>query len=210
MHVNILIDRSGSMSSLWAEAIGSVNAYVKELKGKVHIRVVTFDDSSYDVIRDCSKKAFKPIGSEESSPRGLTPLYDSVAKLVTQAEIDNDEKTVVVVMTDGHENASKEWNKNSIKAKLASIEKRGWATVFLGANFDAVETVSSSLGVSAAYTANFAKGNMTRGMSSLAEKTMAYSSAEAGSLAAATAMMYSNAEKADLNKSSDNSPPKSV
>ncbi len=190
------------MQSLWNEAIAGVNTYVAGLKGKTKVYIAAFDSGSYDVLRDTTKKEYTPIGANEVSPRGTTPLYDSTAKLISHAEIANDEKTVLVIMTDGFENASQEFRgkegQSAIKAKLATIEKRGWATVFLGANFDQVEGISAGLGVSTANTANFAKGNIMRGMESLSAKTMLYASAAVGSMDAMTAMNYTSEEKADL------------
>lgn len=177
MNIYILLDRSGSMGSLWDEAINSINAYVANLgkRGKVHFAV--FDNVGYDVVRDCKIKDWTDVTQEEVSPRGGTPLYDACARIMSKAEEDKAKKTMLVVMTDGWENASQEVTQQQIKDRVKSWEDKKWEVVFLGANFDSVETVSGSVGVALNKTMNYGKGNFVRGMNSLAASTMAYATA---------------------------------
>lgn len=176
MNVYILLDRSGSMSTLWNEAIGSINGYVQTLKKTDKVHFAVFDSISHDVLRDTKVKEWKDVTSDEVQPRASTPLYDSVGKIMTVAETDKAKKTVLVVMTDGYENASKEHNQASIKAKVKEFEDKKWEVLFLGANFDAVETVSGSVGVASAKTMNIAAGNMRGMMDTLSMYTTAYAS----------------------------------
>ena len=53
MNVYILLDRSGSMASLWEEALGSINGYVSKLPKKTKVHMATFDSVSHDIIRVC-------------------------------------------------------------------------------------------------------------------------------------------------------------
>ena len=129
MNVYILLDRSGSMSSLWNEAIGSINGYVENLKVSDKVHFAVFDSISHDVLRECKVKDWDVVESDEVEPRGSTPLYDSVGKIMAVAESDNANKTVLVVMTDGYENASKEHTRESIKAKVKSFEERKWEEI---------------------------------------------------------------------------------
>lgn len=191
MNVYILLDRSGSMGTLWGEAIGSVNAYVKKLKPSTKVHFATFDDQGYDVIRDAKVKEWKDVLDTEVSPRGMTPLYDSCAKIMDTAEDANDKKTILVVMTDGYENNSKEYTKENIQERVKKFEKKKWEVIFLGANFDAVETVSGQIGVSTSKTLNYAQGNMLRGMEILASSSVAYETS-------AQAINFSQATKTSL------------
>ena len=174
MNVYILLDRSGSMSTLWDEAIGSINAYVKKLGKTTKVHLAAFDNVSHDVVRDCKAKDWTDITPTEISPRGGTPLYDSCGKIMAEAETANSKKTMLVVMTDGYENASQEYKQDTIKVKVKSWEDKNWEVVFLGANFDSVETVSGSVGVANNKTVNYAAGNMLRGMDSLAASSVSY------------------------------------
>lgn len=174
MNVYILLDRSGSMSSLWNEAIGSINGYVENLKVSDKVHFAVFDSISHDVLRECKVKDWDVVESDEVEPRGSTPLYDSVGKIMAVAEEAKAKKTVLVVMTDGYENASKEHTQASIKAKVKQFEDKGWEVLFLGANFDAVETVSGSVGVMSNKTMNIAAGSMRGAFDTLSAYTTAY------------------------------------
>lgn len=174
MNVYILLDRSGSMSTLWKEAIGSINAYVKKLGKKDKVFLSAFDDSSYDVLRETTVGKWTDVLETELTPRGMTPLYDSCGKILDKAQSDNAKKTIVVVMTDGFENCSKEFTQQSIKDKIKLFEDKKWEVIFLGANFDSVEAVSGQIGVSTSKTLNYAAGNMMRGMDMLATSSIAY------------------------------------
>jgi Mg-chelatase subunit ChlD len=175
MNVYILLDRSGSMASLWDEAIGSINGYVEGLKKTDRVHLAAFDNVSHDIVRDVKVKDWKNVSPTELQPRGGTPLYDSCGKIMAQAELDNSKKTILVVMTDGWENASKEHTQESIKAKVKAFENRKWEVIFLGANFDSVETVSSSVGVMSTKTMNISAGNMMDSMTTLRGYTQSYS-----------------------------------
>lgn len=140
----ILIDRSHSMSNKWTETLGAVNAYVAKIKedgADGTITVATFDknqDVDFDIVRDSVKvKDWKDITNKDAMPRGWTPLFDAIGKVVALAEKAKAKKTVLVVVTDGEENASKEMTKESAKAALERFKSNGWQVIFLGADFDA-------------------------------------------------------------------------
>lgn len=175
MNIYILLDRSGSMETLWNEALGSINGYVDELMNDDNVHLAVFDSVTHDVVRDCKVKDWIDVTREEITPRGGTPLYDSCGKVMALAESANSEKTLLVVMTDGYENASQEYTQAAIKAKIKQWEDKKWEVVFLGANFDAVDSVSGAIGVAGNKTLNYGVGNFARGMTTLAAATTAYS-----------------------------------
>jgi Mg-chelatase subunit ChlD len=96
----------------------------------------------------------------------MTPLYDAAANVMDRALERNNDRTVVVILTDGHENASKEYNQAKIKSKVAQLQAKKWEVIFLGANFDVAQ-----------YTQN-AGLDMTKmrtfKMNNAAERTMMY------------------------------------
>lgn len=173
MNVYILLDRSGSMSTLWNEALGSINAYVAKLKKKDMVYLAAFDDQ-YEILRECPAGMWADVTNEDATPRGTTALYDSCGKIMKQAEEDGVKKTILVVMTDGHENASKEYSQAAIKAKVKQFEDNKWEVIFLGANFDAVDSVSGGLGLVGSKSMNIAAGNLMRGFDTLSTYTQAY------------------------------------
>lgn len=177
MDVYILLDRSGSMQTLWNEAIGSINGYVEKLDAEDKVHFAVFDSVSHDLVQAAKAKDWKKVDEKSIDPRGGTPLYDSCGQIMTLAETMNTEKTLLVVMTDGYENASHEHTQASIKAKVKAWEERNWEVVFLGANFDDVASVSNSVGVVGSKTMNYTAGNFMRGMDTLAVASTMYASA---------------------------------
>lgn len=144
-HDFILLDRSGSMSTLWAEAIGSVNTYVQNLvKEKVPTRVTlaVFDtgpDGNLDftILRESARpEDWRNVSTVEVTPRNMTPLNDATGRLVNMALAGNYEKAAIIIMTDGAENASRELSVAQAKALLDQCRNKNWQVIFLGANFD--------------------------------------------------------------------------
>lgn len=175
MNVYILLDRSASMSPLWDEAIGSVNGYVSNLADPdTLVSFSVFDSVSYDTLRECKAMDWDIVSPTEASPRASTPLMDAAMRTIALAEAANVERTIIVIMTDGHENASQEVTNQQVRKKIAAIEAKGWEVVFLGANFSNVTDSSASIGGSFNKTINFAKGNMLHGMADLSARSVAY------------------------------------
>lgn len=174
MNVYILLDRSGSMSTMWDEALTSINLYVKNLKKTDKVKLSVFDNV-YDVIRDVKVKDWQDVTDKEVRPRGSTALYDSCGKIMSEAEADNVKKSILVVMTDGYENCSREYSQEAIKSKIKQFEDRKWEVIFLGANFDAVDSVSGGLGLVSSKSMNIARGNMIDAIGTLQSYTTSYS-----------------------------------
>ena len=148
VHLNsyILLDRTGSMNNIWDEALGSVNAYVDSVitpdDGPDVVNDITFsvfdaqDGLQFDTLRrNVSGEDWAVVTTDEVRPRGMTPLFDAIGRMVSLAEEDNPDKAVIVIMTDGHENASREFSRENVRDVFDRVEKRGWAVVFLGAEF---------------------------------------------------------------------------
>jgi hypothetical protein len=83
------------------------------------------------------------------------------------------ERAVLVVLTDGHENASKEWTKARIKSRPDEISAKGWQVLFIGADFDAFAK-AGSLGVSQSSTLTMSPGHYSAAMASMAIRTADY------------------------------------
>lgn len=143
-HDFILLDRSGSMQSQWAEALGAINGYVKKLAEDnvdTGVTLVAFDknhnDMDFVVLRDrITPQTWKPVSSEDATARGMTPLNDAVGKIVALANAGNYDKVAIIIMTDGHENASRELSVFDAKKLLDDCRAKNWQVIFLGANFD--------------------------------------------------------------------------
>lgn len=182
----ILLDRTGSMSDIWDEALGSVNAYAGAI-GKVEegeaddldttVTLAVFDHQEgfqFDVLRkDVQPDAWTEVTNDEVSPRGMTPLFDAINRTITLAEADNPEKAVIVIMTDGHENSSREVTRQGAKAALDRAEARGWEVVFLGAEFASFGD-ADAVGVSANKQMAVSAGSLSATQERLARKARDY------------------------------------
>lgn len=185
----ILLDRTGSMSNIWDEALSSVNAYADsfaadapgaeiagaDIKTAVTVAVFDYQDGmQFDVLRDkVDPQSWKTITNDEANPRGMTPLFDAIGRIITRAEADNPEKAVIVIMTDGLENSSREFTKQGAKAALDRAQARGWEVVFLGAEFASFND-AEAVGMASSKTMAVGQGRMNESMDTLAQKARAY------------------------------------
>ena len=149
--VYILLDRSGSMESMWTEALNGINSYVEKLAGvETEITLAAFDTSptatfggmDYEVIRKTTSKNWKPVTREDITPRGGTPLLDASARIIQSMFDSKAERAMLVVVTDGYENASTKYKASEVKEMTKQLTtKYGYDIVFIGANFDGINDV---------------------------------------------------------------------
>ena len=161
-----ILDRSGSMSGLESDTIGGFNSLIakqKKEEGQALVSTVLFDDRS-DVLHDrVPLDQIKPMTDEDYFVRGCTALLDAVGGAIHHIgnvhkyarPEDRPEKTMVIITTDGMENASKRYTYEKVKSMIErQKEKYGWEFIFLGANIDAVE-VAGRFGISEDRAANY-------------------------------------------------------
>ena len=161
-----ILDRSGSMSGLESDTIGGFNSMIAKQKkedGVAYVTTVLFD-TRFDRIHDRMKLEDVPALTEKDYvPGGCTALLDAVGDTVRHiVQIhkyarpeDVPEKTVVVITTDGLENASRRWDLEQVKRLIEhEQEKYGWEFLFLGANIDAIET-AKTIGIASTHATNF-------------------------------------------------------
>lgn len=183
--VYVALDRSGSMAGeRWIHAIDSINDYILGLKKeKVEgtVTVVAFDYGQSmrldTVVDDQSIAYYEAMSHDVTRPSGMTPLYDAAANVMDRAIENNAKRTVVVIMTDGEENSSKEFNQATIKAKVKDLTDRKWEVIFLGANFDVSRyTADSGLAMTKQRTVDFTSQMARTSMTNdLLKNTVAYS-----------------------------------
>lgn len=151
----IIVDESGSMSHLREvtlsginETIGTIRNAQKEFaQTQVHtLTLVTFDtDSNRPAVRTMVDN--QPIANvkkfRDYMPNGCTPLYDamgqSLTRLHTLIKGDVDASAVVTVLTDGLENASREWNAQSLRKLIEQLKQEGWSFSYMGSAHDVKE-----------------------------------------------------------------------
>lgn len=140
------------------EVIGSANKYIAEVKKTsptARINVIRFDDQYESVLENEELKTVRKLTKADYIPRGMTALYDAIGKTVQNAPIG---VNLFVILTDGLENASKEYTSSAmVKKIIKKAEKAGHQFVFLGANQDAILS-AKAIGIGANSTATY-KGN---------------------------------------------------
>lgn len=178
-HITMVIDRSGSMSSCWADVIGGYKNIVeknKALPGKCTFTVAAFDNE-YELVEDFS--AIENVSSElKVFPRGGTALLDAIGKTIKSLESKLESfpaherpQIIVMVQTDGYENMSKEFNKITIQELIKNKQELGWQFMFLGASMEAVsEAAIYGFDLSASACYNSSKTEQTFDL--FANKTM--------------------------------------
>jgi len=147
-----ILDKSGSMGGLESDTIGGFNAMLarqQAVEGECLVTTVLFDNR-YELLHDrIDLRAVSPMTDKEYQVGGSTALLDAVGRTVNKigsaqkntAEDYRAEKVMFVIITDGEENASREFSAEKVKALIEQRKsKDGWEFIFLGANIDAVET----------------------------------------------------------------------
>lgn len=192
--VHIVLDRSGSMSSCLNATISSINEYLGSLDPLARVSMHLFDsDGVWNASRislqtlcdGVPAKNAPRLNTQNYQPRGGTPLYDAIGQVVS-AISSPDNREVVVVLTDGHENTSKEWNQHSVKSLLENRQDRGWMVIYLGANQDALKE-GAKFGARAHNTMTFDTANVGMGLAAVARGTSLYSSGASAEVAGFTA-----------------------
>ena len=157
-----LLDRSGSMNAIATDVVGGFNAFFAEQQaqaGEATVSVIQFDgEDPHEVLVDQAPLAgVRPILPHEFRPRGMTPLFDAIWLLLDRAERagGHDADQLVVVFTDGHENASHRYDRPEVFERIAALGEHGWTFVFLGANQDSYAE-GGALGVADGNVSNFA------------------------------------------------------
>jgi hypothetical protein len=172
----LLLDRSGSMSDKWSEALQAINGYVHTLGSRVNTRIMmaAFDDE-YGVLRkELHPLQWRAITKEELGPRGGTALNDAIGSIVAQAKRDNPDKAAIVIMTDGGENGSKEITDEQALALLDECRAKGWQVIFLGIGHDNSE-LAQHYGADPTQTIAADKQSLAVTLQQAAEKRATYS-----------------------------------
>ena len=145
-----LLDRSGSMQGLAEDVVGGFNQFVADqaLKpGKARLTAVQFDGTDpFEMIVDARRiKDVPELTSDVYQPRGVTPLYDALGHLIKSADQRisyraekgrPEEDQLVIVFTDGLENASTKFERSKIFELIQDRMNADWTFVFMGANQD--------------------------------------------------------------------------
>ena len=152
--IAIILDRSGSMESCKESTVAGFNEFIRtqrEIPGEATVKLVQFDDQ-YETVFDKPLKECPELTQNTFVPRGSTALLDAQGRTIVELgqelaalpESERPSKVIVVTLTDGLENASKQYNLDKIGEMIREQrDKYNWDFVFLGANQDAIATAAA-------------------------------------------------------------------
>jgi hypothetical protein len=174
------------MASKVNDVIGGFNKLLEDQKacpGECTVTLVQFDtQNAYEILRDfVPVSQVSPLGSEYS-PRGGTPLFDAVGraivntgdKLKSLSEHERPGKVVVVIISDGEENSSREYRADAVaKMVKEQTEIYKWQFVYLGTNHDAM-LAAGNIGIVQDCAANYAEEKTSGGIQLASSKLRSY------------------------------------
>ena len=167
VHNLLILDESGSMHSIYNQALSGANETIQSIRaaqenypGQNHrFSFVTFNTVGKQVktvIDDAPIADVKDLKESDYRPNACTPLYDAMGMSIPALErkVKEGDSVLVTVITDGLENASREYSGKAVKEMVTRLREKGWTFVYIGANQDAVEVarelnINNSLNFSA-------------------------------------------------------------
>ncbi|MEV3986585.1 vWA domain-containing protein [Nonomuraea sp. NPDC049758] len=168
-HITIILDRSGSMQTVKADTEGGLKAFLAEQvtnAGETLLSLYHFDDTCEAVYE---YRALADVPDYRLQPRGRTALLDAIGKTLTSMRAQFDAmpegdvpgNISVVILTDGEENASREWrSRRQIRRMIEDLRKKGWTFIFLGADQDAF-AAADDIGIGADTTLSYSSHRTT-------------------------------------------------
>lgn len=150
-HVTFVLDSSGSMSAIREDTIGGFNTFLEDQQdeeGSATVSLIDFDSTINVTYRGMAIEGAEKLNTKTYTPGGQTALYDAIAtgiedtlEFISGIEPDErPENVIVVVLTDGKENAS-ETSQDTVRERVEiQQEEHGWDFLFIGANQDAALT----------------------------------------------------------------------
>lgn len=171
-----MVDKSGSMSDCIENTLNGFNEQVNRIQKmelefpeeQITIGLTTFNHEVNHHFFDAPPLEVNKLTNETYQPLGSTALLDAIGQTVTSIEKEialektNEINTtaVIVIITDGYENASRLFNLATIRSTIARLEATGkWTFSFIGATLDAVD-IADKMNIKKQNSFHFDKSNM--------------------------------------------------
>lgn len=169
-HVVLILDESGSMSSERQKTINTINEFLTKIRKSeidTYISMVTFDGYNHKWVKiKQNVKAVENLTLDDYNPDGMTNLTDTVCYVLDTLNssmfLENEKErgaVSVFIVTDGEENSSVVYKKDSVKEMVSALEPVGYAFRFFGADIDAFSG-SESIGVNKNATMTLSKSKI--------------------------------------------------
>lgn len=179
--VYTILDRSGSMGLRVDEVIKGFNAFVKEQPRGTTFSLTQFDTDTKGVeltkTFEDVKRSKAVLSKENYVPRGMTPLLDAVGTTLEGVLKGHGmgERIVVLIITDGMENASSDYSLTKVNSLVQEARKRKFQVVFMGADIDAFGA-ARSMGIGHGQTMAYSGGQTLNAMASMSRSVSDYTS----------------------------------
>lgn len=181
-YVTLILDETGSMQHCKGAAIAGVNEYLNRLRRMptpVRFTLTLFNSGKLEVRHRNEPVVWVPNLTEQTyQPADTTPLYDAIGSTLTAAvrEAPAESKKLCAILTDGLENASREYSRDDIARLIRTYQDHGWTFVYLGADHDAW-AAGKALGLADDNSVQFSKRDIGRTFDRLSKATMTFLSA---------------------------------
>lgn len=188
---HFIVDQSGSMAGIENQTIAGFNTQLstiqslkREFPEQHYLCSLTlFNQEVIDLIQMGQVESISQLSHQSYRPNGTTALLDAIGKSIYSIktrfgkELENDEMSVVlVIITDGHENASRLYSYHDIAYLIKQLDESGkWTFSYLGADFDAIHT-SQMLNIRRENVINFDKSDYMHMMSDVSDSIRNYAS----------------------------------
>ena len=206
--ISVILDRSGSMNVRKSDTIGGFNAFLDEqqkLPGECTVSLYQFDHEYEAVYEGVPVDKATRLTDTNFVPRGTTALLDAVGRtinavgirLATLSEEERPEKVLVVIQTDGQENASKEFDNAKIKEMIDhQRDNYQWQFIFLSADENAF-VVGASMGIARGQGLWYSGDNMLGTAQAIGSYSKNF---RAAAVASAGDISFTDAERKMANK----------
>ncbi len=151
--VTFILDSSGSMRNIKSDTVGGFNEFLSDQQaedGTAAVSLIEFDTTVTTKYEGQPMESAPELSEETYTPGGQTSLHDAIVTGIDQTEQHIEqlaartqpETVIVVVLTDGKENAS-ETPSETVRERVEQAQDRGWEFLFIGANQDAALTAET-------------------------------------------------------------------
>ncbi len=161
----VVLDKSGSMHGLTDDTIGGFNSLIEKQKeeneGQVYVTTVLFNENIEIVHNAVLINNVLPLTRQDYVSSGTTALFDAVGMAIknederilklSRSKRKLPKNTLIVVITDGYENASKNYNYDSIRKLIQQRKEQGVNFMFVGANIDS-DDFAEKIGIGKDYS----------------------------------------------------------
>lgn len=189
IYYQLILDRSGSMERVREQTISSFNEQISAIRQlvkdfpeqPVRVSLTLFNDRIDFLLQEQEPQAIQPLTRKDYEPNSTTSLLDAIGMSVTRLQTKIQEQltageaeVIVVILTDGHENSSRNYHLAQIAGLIRELEATGnWKFSYLGATLDAID-VAARMNIDSKYSASFDIADTGRRMNRVSSSVASY------------------------------------